>query len=309
LPKKTEIRSFFETLSINWGPQNWWPADSPFEVIVGAILTQNAAWTNVEKALANLRRAEVLSLEGIRKTPVSDMEALIRPAGFFRQKAARLKSFVAWLDSQYAGSLENMFLTPSASLRSELLELNGIGPETADSILLYAGQREIVVVDAYTRRIFERHRLVKPTAKYDEIRTMVELSLQSPAPTVLESALLSPTVEPGPGPAEEVLRPVVHTTSNMSKAPRSEVARTYNEFHALIVQVAKHYCQSRVARCELCPLRGYLKHPVQIQKAPYQGTALAVPKRQNSERNSDSKAHAAKKTGARPLRGQKPSQR
>jgi endonuclease-3 related protein len=266
LPKKTEIRSFFETLSADWGPQNWWPADSPFEVIVGAILTQNTAWTNVEKALANLSKAKALSLDGVRGTSVSDLEALIRPAGFFRQKAARLKAFVAWLDRTYGGSLERMFSAPTARLRAGLLALNGIGPETADSILLYAGQHEIFVVDSYTRRIFERHGLVKSAAKYDEIRAMVELSLQTHASAIVKPALASPTVEPGPGPAEEVLRPVVHTPSTMSKAPRSALAQTYNEFHALIVQVAKHYCQSRVARCELCPLRGYLKKPVLIAK-------------------------------------------
>jgi len=266
LSKTTEIRSFFETLSADWGPQNWWPADSPFEVIVGAILTQNTAWTNVEKALANLRTARVLSLDGVRRTPVSDMEALIRPAGFFRQKAARLKAFVVWLDRKYGSSLAEMFSAPTARLRAELLNLNGVGPETADSILLYAGQHEIVVVDAYTRRIFERHGLLKPAAKYDEIRAMVELSLQTHASAIVKPALASPTVEPGPGPVAEVLRPAVHTPSAMSKSRRSERAQTYNEFHALMVQVAKHYCQSQVARCELCPLRGYLRKPVRIPK-------------------------------------------
>ncbi len=266
MANKTEIRSFFETLSANWGSQNWWPADSSFEVIVGSILTQNTAWTNVELALNNLRQTHLLTLDGIRKTPISDLETLIRPAGFFRQKSARLKSFVTWLDQTYQGSVDKMFSTPTARLRSELLALNGIGPETADSILLYAGQHEIFVVDAYTRRIFERHRLIKPDAKYDSIREMVEKSLQNPARALVKPALPSPTVEPGPGPAEEVLRPVIHTPSKMSKAPRSELAQTYNEFHALIVQVAKHYCQSRVARCELCPLRAYLKHPVRLPK-------------------------------------------
>jgi endonuclease III related protein len=268
LKKDNTIRSFFETLFADWGAQNWWPADSPFEVIVGAILTQNTAWTNVEMALRNLRRAEVLSLEGIRKTGLSDLEALIRPAGFFRQKAARLKTFVSWLDARHEGSLTKMFAHPTVALRTELLAINGVGPETADSILLYAGQHEIFVVDAYTRRIFERHELAKPGMKYDEIRTMVEHSLQQPASAIVEAALPSPEVEPGPGPAEEVLRPMVHTPSKMSEAQRSELARTYNEFHALIVQVAKHYCQSRVARCEQCPLRGYLKRQVWAAKSP-----------------------------------------
>jgi endonuclease-3 related protein len=252
------------------------------EVIAGAILTQNTAWTNVEKALANLRTAHVLSLDGIRRTGVNDLEALIRPAGFFRQKAARLKTLVAWLDHRYEGSLEKMFSTPTLQLRAELLEINGIGPETADSILLYAGQHEIFVVDAYTRRIFERHRMIKPAARYDEVRTMVEASLQQPASAIVEAALPSPTVEIGPGPVEEVLRPVVHTPSTMSKAPRSKLAGTYNEFHALIVQVAKHYCQSRVARCELCPLRGYLEHPVRIANPPAKKSRAKAPKRGQS---------------------------
>lgn len=275
MAKHTEIRSFFETLSGAWGPQNWWPAESPFEVIVSAILTQNTAWTNVELALRNLRNAQVLTLGSIRNTTLSDLEALIRPAGFFRQKAARLKSFVTWLDETYQGSLDKMFATPTARLRTELLALNGIGLETADSILLYAGQHEIFVVDAYTRRIFERHRLIKADAKYDAIREMVEGSLQQPATAIMKPALPSPTVEPGPGPAEEVLRPVVHIPSTMSKAPRSELARTYNEFHALVVQVAKHYCQSRVARCELCPLRAYLKVPVRLPHPPRSKRAKA----------------------------------
>ena len=273
MTNKTEIRSFFETLSANWGPQNWWPADSPFEVIIGAILTQNTAWTNVELALTNLRRARLLTLDGIRETPIADLETLIRPAGFFRQKSARLKSFVTWLDKTYQGSLTKMFSRPTARLRLELLTLKGIGPETADSILLYADQHEIFVVDAYTRRIFDRHRLIKPGAKYDAIREMVEKSLQQPSPAIVKPALPSPSVELGPEPAEEVLRPVVHVPSTMSKSPRSELAQTYNEFHALIVQVAKHYCQSRVARCELCPLRGYLKHPVRLNKPKRSGHA------------------------------------
>jgi endonuclease-3 related protein len=263
---KDKIRPFFETLWAAWGAQNWWPAETPFEVIAGAILTQNTAWTNVELALKNLRQANVLSIGGIRKTGLEELEALIRPSGFFRQKATRLKTFVGWLDRRYQGSLDEMFATPTAVLRQELLALNGVGPETADSILLYAGQHEIFVVDAYTRRIFERHGLIKSTTQYDEIRTMVESALLRPAAGIAMPALPSTSVESGPGPVEEVPLPVVHPPSKMSEATRSETARTYNEFHALIVQVAKHYCQSRVARCEQCPLRGYLDKPVKLPK-------------------------------------------
>lgn len=236
-------------------------------MIIGAILTQNTSWTNVEKALANLRKERVLTIMGIRSAKLPDLERMVRPAGYFRQKASRLKGFVAWLDDRYAGSLNKMFANPTVALREELLGLHGIGPETADSILLYAGQHEIFVVDAYTRRVFERHRLIKRQAKYDEIRKLVEMALPGPRPTPVPRVEVSPfvSVERGPGPAEELLTPVVHAPSNMSAAPRSELAQRYNEFHALIVQTAKHYCQTRVARCEACPLRGFLDGPVKVR--------------------------------------------
>ena len=259
------IRAFFETLLADWGGQNWWPADSQFEVIVGAILTQNTAWTNVELALANLRESRALTIDAVRRIDLAELEQLIRPAGFYRQKAIRLKTFVAWLDETHEGSLEKVFHEPTNLLRSQLLAIKGIGPETADSILLYAGQHEIFVVDAYTRRIFERHRLIKPDIRYDEIRRLVETALQSPGTAHGEPALPSPAVEPGPGPAEEVLIPVRHSPTAMSRALRSPLAQTYNEFHALLVQVAKHYCQSRIARCEQCPLRGFLEQPVRLE--------------------------------------------
>ena len=264
MPKVIPVRSFFETLLASWGEQNWWPADSPFEVIVGAILTQNTAWTNVEMALANLREVRMLTIDAIRRTSVEELEQLVRPAGFYRQKAARLKTFIAWLDEMYEGSLDNMFRQPTALLRAQLLEIKGIGPETADSILLYAGQREIFVADAYTRRIFERHDLIKPEVGYEEIRELVETALRSPGTAHREPALPSPTVESGPGPAEEVLISLRHSPTAMSRAARSRLAQTYNEFHALLVQVAKHYCQSRAARCEQCPLRGFLERPVRL---------------------------------------------
>ncbi len=260
MDQNRKIRSYFETLKKAWGPQHWWPAESAFEVIVGAILTQNTAWTNVENALANLRAARAISTEGIRAISLPDLERLVQPAGFFRQKAARLKGFVAWLDGRYEGSLERMFAQPTANLRAELLGLNGVGPETADSILLYAGQHEVFVVDAYTRRILERHGLIRTDAKYDEIREMIEGELRRPvrSSSAVGNSRQSFSLEPGPGPAEETPIPTVHPPSKMSEASRSELAWDYNEFHALIVQVGKHYCQSQVARCEECPLKVYL---------------------------------------------------
>ncbi len=267
--KAQEVGSYLETLYSLWGPQHWWPADSPFEVIVGAILTQNTAWTNVEKALQNLRDAGTLSFAAVRDCSLSELEQLIRPAGYFRQKAARLKDFALWLDREYAGSLEKLFRTDTQPLREKLLSLKGIGPETADSILLYAGQKEIFVVDAYTRRIFERHRLVRSSAKYDQIREMVENAVSAERPDLPHSPdhkMQTTSVEAGPGPAEELLKTVVHEPSRMSEEPKSELARRYNEFHALLVQTAKHYCQSRVARCELCPLRPFLPANARVPK-------------------------------------------
>ena len=172
------IRAIYRKLSRAWGPQHWWPAETPFEVIAGAILTQNTSWTNVERALANLRAARKLSVEGIRESPLAELEQLVRSSGYFRQKALRLKNFIAFLDEKYGGSLDAMLSTPTQELRAELLAQKGIGPETADSILLYAGHHPIFVVDAYTRRVLERHDAVAPDAKYDEIRELVEHALQ-----------------------------------------------------------------------------------------------------------------------------------
>lgn len=165
---ENQIRSYYRALFRAWGPQNWWPARSRFEVIVGAFLTQNTAWTNVEKALANLRAARLLSVKGIRDVRLAELERLIRPSGYFRQKAKRLKTFVNFLDQRYSGSLTRLFSRPTAELREELLQLNGVGPETADSILLYAGNHPVFVVDAYTRRILARHEILPEEAAYED---------------------------------------------------------------------------------------------------------------------------------------------
>ena len=178
------IRNYYDCLFSAWGRQHWWPAQSRFEVIVGAYLTQNTAWTNVEKALRSLRKARLLTISGIRRTPVDELERLIRSAGYFRQKAQRLKIFVSFLDDRYGGSLARMFARPTAELRDELLALNGVGPETADSILLYAGNHPVFVVDAYTRRILERHGIIRKAADYEEIRTLFEAALGKTRPPI-----------------------------------------------------------------------------------------------------------------------------
>ena len=236
------IRHIFATLHDLWGPQNWWPGDTPFEVIAGAILVQNTAWTNAATAIHALREAGVLSVEGIRQTPLPEIERLVRSSGFFRQKAARLKSFVDWLDARYDGSLDTMFQQETAKLRSELLAIKGIGHETADSILLYAGQQEIFVVDAYARRVFERHALIAPNASYDEVRFLVETSLASTP------------VEAPPSHQPVAIEPM-HPPSFMSEASRSPRAQAFNEAHALLVQIGKHYCHRARALCKECPLQ------------------------------------------------------
>ena len=165
---------YYQAMSDALGPMRWWPAGSPFEVIVGAILTQNTAWTNVERAIANLKRERLLTLKGIARTSNLRLAKLIRSSGYFRQKAIKLKAFVRFLQIEYGGSLKRMFATPTEDLRKKLLGVHGIGPETADSILLYAGMHRVFVVDAYTRRILSRHGLGNGKEDYDEIRVMFE---------------------------------------------------------------------------------------------------------------------------------------
>jgi endonuclease III related protein len=254
--KEAELRVIFTTLFAAWGPQHWWPAESRFEVIVGAFLTQNTAWTNVESAMAKLRASGLLSLEGIRQVPLLELEQLIRSAGYFRQKAQRLKRFVAHVDERYEGSLELMFARPTAELRTELLNLNGIGPETADSILLYAGNHEVFVVDAYTRRILDRHGILPEDAKYDEVRSLWERALTSEFATEVASL--------GKGNGHTKPAGAYHPPSLMSEAQRSQRAQLFNETHGLLVGVAKNYCQSRRVLCEECPLNQFLAKPVRL---------------------------------------------
>lgn len=240
------IRSVFRRLEASMGPQHWWPGSSAFEVVVGAFLTQNTAWTNVEKALANLREGKILTVEGIREISLEQLEQLVRPAGYFRQKALRLKEFVAHLDARHGGRLQTMFAQPTEVLRNELLALKGIGPETADAILLYAAGHEVFVVDAYTRRIFERHALINAHTSYEAIRLAVQRALA-------EDEKASGDKELAPR-----LELPTHPPSAASQLPRNEPAQRYGEFHALILQTAKHFCLKREARCEACPLRALL---------------------------------------------------
>ena len=249
--KEEKILRYYRALFHAWGPQHWWPAETRFEVIVGAYLTQNTAWTNVELALANLRQAGLLSVQGIRTVPVRKLERLIRPSGYFRQKAARLKMFVAYLDEKYAGSLDKLFAQPTDKLRVELLGLNGIGPETADSILLYAGNHPVFVVDAYTRRILERHEIFPAKADYEEIRQLFERALE---PAVQQQER-KPASEP---PLAAGFRGAAHPPSAMSTAERTALVQVYNEMHGLIVGIGKHYCKKSEPQCDECPLQRFL---------------------------------------------------
>jgi endonuclease-3 related protein len=164
------LTAIFHRLASHFGPRHWWPAETPFEVCVGAILTQNTNWGNVEKAIAKLKRDGLLSPEAIRDMPGERLAEVIRPAGFFNVKSRRLKEFVAFLFDRYAGSLDRMFAGDWQSLREELLAVRGIGPETCDSILLYAGHKPTFVVDAYTRRVFSHLGLIAPQSSYEEMR-------------------------------------------------------------------------------------------------------------------------------------------
>jgi endonuclease-3 related protein len=176
------LRSFYDAMYAACGPQHWWPADSPTEVIIGAILTQNTAWRNVERAIANLKHADALDWHRLEQMPIERLAELIRPAGTFNVKARRLKAFVEWFHAGYEADLERMFATPPDVLRAELLSVPGIGRETADAILLYAGNLPSFVVDAYTARILCRHGLIDDSADYDEIKELFESALPADAP-------------------------------------------------------------------------------------------------------------------------------
>ena len=208
-----------------YGPQQWWPATTPFEVILGAYLTQNTAWKAVERSLANLRAAGALTPRGLRELPLAKLRRLIRPSGFYTRKAPALKAFVAMLEKEFKGSLEAFAATPTPELRNRLLVLPGVGPETADAILLYALGHAVPVSDEYLRRIAERHRLL--TAAPGSGRIAYE-----------QLAVLTRRAFDGDAPADR--------------------AQLFNEFHALTVAVGKAHC-GRTARCEGCPLAGDLK--------------------------------------------------
>jgi endonuclease III related protein len=209
------LREFYSQLVQAYGPQEWWPAKSPFEVVIGAYLTQNTAWTSVERSIANLAERGLLSVGAIRVLPEGELRELIRPSGYMTRKAAAIKAFVAFLDRFYDGLLENLATETQEVARERLLTLPGVGPETADAILLYALGHPAIVVDEYLRRVTTRHGLLAEGAKYTEIQALGEAAFAG--------------------------------------EPHAERVRHCNEFHAVIVEVGKRHCR-REPVCEGCPL-------------------------------------------------------
>lgn len=217
------LRRMNDWLVAAYGPQLWWPAEAPFEVIIGAYLTQNTSWKAVERSLANLRSAGALTIEGLRMIPMEDLRRAIQPTGFFTRKAPALKAFVAMLDEHFAGSLERMAAAPTAELRKLLLALPGVGPETADAILLYALHHPIPVADEYLRRIVGRHHLIELPTGEKSYQALSDLTRQA-----------------------------------FDADPPADQASLFNEFHALTVAVGKAHC-GRTPNCSGCPLASDLK--------------------------------------------------
>ncbi len=210
--------SIYKKLLTQYGPQQWWPADTPFEVMVGAILTQNTAWTNVEKSIAQLKSKRKLSPQSIDRLPHEQLAELVHASGYFNVKAARLKNFCRWYLAQ--GGFDVLNQLDTDSLRHGLLSVNGVGPETADDMLLYAFNRPIFVVDAYTRRIFSRLGFVDGAIGYESLREKFEQEF----------------------------------VSKRKRVSDDERVAFYNEYHALIVVHGKDVCRTK-PRCDGCCLK------------------------------------------------------
>ena len=175
---RQQLHEIYQRLLDAFGPQHWWPGETQFEIIVGAILTQNTSWTNVEKAIANLKTAGLLEPDKLHALDAAELEQLIRPAGYFRLKTKRLRNFLQWLVDNYQGNLETLAAIDTRRLSEELLSISGIGPETADSILLYAFNHPVFVVDAYTARVAVRHALIEPDIDYEQLQYLFESNLE-----------------------------------------------------------------------------------------------------------------------------------
>ncbi len=171
----------YELMSARFGFLNWWPGDSADEVLIGAILTQNTSWKNVEKAISNLKNAKMLSIEKLAKTNLDQLQGMIKPSGYYRQKAKTLKEICIYILSKY-GTLDNFFSQELYSMRKELLSLNGIGPETADAIILYAAEKSIFVIDSYTKRIMRRVYAMNEEPKYEALQELLQKTIPQKLP-------------------------------------------------------------------------------------------------------------------------------
>ena len=224
-PPRTDrdLRRAYRLLRAHFGHQKWWPAETPFEVCVGAILTQNTNWANVERALDNLRAHDLLEPRRLFRVTEAELARLIRPAGYFRVKARRLRAFLEVLVSQYDAELERLWAGTPQQARNRLLAIHGIGPETADSLLLYAGRRRTFVIDAYTTRIFVRHGWCSANPTYAQLQHICKSALRR----------------------NELGRQV----------------DLWQDYHAQLVMVGKNYCRPSHPRCEHCPLKPLLPRP------------------------------------------------
>src|SRR6202046_373762 len=173
-PDAPPIAEYYSKLFSAYGPQHWWPGRSAFEIIVGAILVQNTSWINAAKAIAQLRAARMLTWQAMNEAALEELERLIKPSGYYRQKARTLKAFCTFLEKEYGGSLKKMFASTAIHIRQKLLSVHGFGPETVDSVLLYAGSQPVFPVDAYARRMMVRHGWIEEKAKYDDVRAIFE---------------------------------------------------------------------------------------------------------------------------------------
>ncbi|HEY0759776.1 MAG TPA: base excision DNA repair protein [Acidisarcina sp.] len=223
-----KLRAFYDALFASYGAQQWWPAQTPFEVVIGAYLTQNTSWRGVAQSIDRLRERGLLTAAGLRDVSEEELRSVIRPSGYMVRKAAALKAFVGWLDAGYGGDLARLAAETMPVARGKLLALPGVGPETADAILLYALGQPAMVVDEYLRRVVTRHRLVRDGALYDEIAELARMSFAG----------------------DEDASRLQH----------------YNEFHALIVEVGKRHCGTR-PRCGGCPLAGFQPRPRNLAAA------------------------------------------
>jgi endonuclease III related protein len=209
------LRMLYGNLLKEYGPQQWWPARTSFEVVIGAYLTQNTAWRSVERSIQNLEAHHLLTIEDLRAVSEEELRVHIRPSGYMTRKAAAIKAFISFLDDYYEGSLENLAEESPEIARQRLLGLPGVGPETADAIMLYALGQPAMVVDEYLRRVIIRHGLLPVSAKYGEIQQLAVAAFTGDHPSTLK--------------------------------------QHFGEFHAVIVEVGKRHCRT-APKCEGCPL-------------------------------------------------------